>query len=91
MDIDEALNIAVKAQATLVVPLQEMTDAGIVVLLVAGTTGSAVPMDAYPTLGVHLSVERVEVSKYAPKIMELASGIIAEGVRVSVHPRPDSV
>jgi hypothetical protein len=91
MDIDEALNIAVKAQATLTPLLQEMTDAGIVVLLIAGTTGTAVPMDAYPTLGVHLSVERDEVSKYAPDIMEIAGGVVAEGVRVSVYPRPDNV
>ena len=89
MNMDGALTIAAKAQAELEPLLLHMKKSGVVDILIAGATGSTVLMEAYPTLGVHLSVGRDKVAAYAEEIMHLAGDIVASGVRVTIFPRPD--
>lgn len=87
MNFDGALNIAFNAQHQLENLLSDLKNSGVVELLVSGASGSGMPLDAYPNVGVHLSLSAAEAGETITDIYSRAHDIIASGVRVTVFPK----
>lgn len=85
MDADESFDVAVSAREDLVSALADEIAAGVIGLMMPGTTGELYG-EHCPTVGVHLTIDVVSFRKMRSALMHKVKPVRDQGIAVSFFP-----